>query len=139
MVPLRFAMLESRIRDWWERRRSARSAAEGKRVGEEERRIFERDARTSDRPQPLSAARQVVAKNLFDRVRAKLDDISPDKAYAFLLHDVLGFDLREIAQITSVSVAAAQQRLVRGRREVHELLAADQELASLLEDLEERP
>jgi RNA polymerase sigma-70 factor, ECF subfamily len=102
-----------------------------------ERRIFERGARTSDRPEPISAPRRLIARDLAARVREKLATLSTDKVYAFLLHDVLGFDLREIAEITSVSVAAAQQRLVRGRREVHAHLAADAELAAMLEDLEE--
>lgn len=104
-----------------------------------ERRIFERGARTSNRPEPMSSSRRIMARNLAARVRDKLDEITTEKLYAFLLHDVLGFDLREIAEITSVSVAAAQQRLVRGRREVHAHLAADAELAALLEDLEEEP
>lgn len=102
-----------------------------------ERKIFERGARTSDRPEAMSSSRRLVARNLAARVREKLESITTDKVYAFLLHDVLGFDLREIAEITSVSVAAAQQRLIRGRREVHAQIAADEELAALLEDLEE--
>lgn len=104
-----------------------------------ERKIFDRDGRTSDRPEPASTGRRIVARNLAERVRARLADITPEKVTAFLLHDVLGFDLREIADLTEVSVAAAQQRLVRGRREVHATIAADEELAELLEDLEDEP
>jgi RNA polymerase sigma-70 factor, ECF subfamily len=101
-----------------------------------ERRVFDAGERTSDRPEALSSSRRIVAKDLVDRVRRRLDELDSDKAYAFLLHDVLGFDLREIAHITGVSVAAAQQRLVRGRREVHAHLAADAELAHVLIELE---
>jgi RNA polymerase sigma-70 factor (ECF subfamily) len=42
----------------------------------------------------------------------------PERAEAVLLHDVLGHELTEIAQMTGVSVAAAQSRLVRGRKDV---------------------
>ncbi len=104
-----------------------------------ERRIFERGARTSDRPEAMSSARRLVLRDLARRISTKLEGITKEKLYAFLLHDVLGFDLREIAQITSVSVAAAQQRLVRGRREVRAHLAADEDLSALLEDMEEEP
>jgi len=67
------------------------------------------------------------------RILAHLESIDASKAWTFLLHDVCGYDLREIAEITGASMAAAQTRLVRGRREVHARIAADLELANLLE------
>jgi RNA polymerase sigma-70 factor (ECF subfamily) len=121
----------------WSRRVAAHVVYKHIRRRQTERKIFERGARTSDRPEPMSSHRRIVARDLAERIRDKLAMVAPDKAYAFLLHDLLGFDLREIAQITSVSVAAAQQRLVRGRREVHAQLAEDAELSAMLEDLED--
>jgi RNA polymerase sigma-70 factor (ECF subfamily) len=81
-------------------------------------------------------SRQAMARDAVRRVLAHMDSIEENKAWTFVLHDVCGYDLKEIAQITNVSVTAAQTRLVRGRREVHELIAADPELAGYLDGLE---
>jgi RNA polymerase sigma-70 factor (ECF subfamily) len=53
-----------------------------------------------------------------ERVQGVLARMKPKHAEAVLLHDVLGHDLSEIATITGASVAAAQSRLVRGRKEL---------------------
>jgi RNA polymerase sigma-70 factor (ECF subfamily) len=80
--------------------------------------------------------REAMARTMVRRVLALVDSLDEHKAWAFVLHDVCGYDLREIAQITGATVAAAQTRLVRGRREVHERIAADPELANLLVEME---
>jgi RNA polymerase sigma-70 factor (ECF subfamily) len=59
------------------------------------------------------------------RVRTHLATLSPEKAQTMLLHDVFGHDLSEIAVLTGVSVAAAQSRLVRGRKELFAKLESD--------------
>lgn len=83
-----------------------------------------------------STSRLIAVRDLVSRVRRHLDAMEEAKAWTFLLHDVCGFDLREIAEITGVSVAAAQSRLVRGRREIHERVAADPALHDSLSELE---
>jgi RNA polymerase sigma-70 factor (ECF subfamily) len=95
-----------------------------------ERGVFERsgvEAEDRARPGP-----RLVARSLLARVQAHLGNIEEGKTLAFLLHDVCGFDLREAARMLDVSVAAAQKRLVRGRREIRARLAGDPELADML-------
>lgn len=77
--------------------------------------------------------RESAARELLGRVRAHLDTLEQEKAWTYLLHDLCGYELSEIAQITGVSIAAAQSRLVRGRKQLEEKLAADPELAAMLE------
>jgi RNA polymerase sigma-70 factor (ECF subfamily) len=103
-----------------------------------ERRIFSALApevlaqtRSSVRP-----GREAVLRNAASRVLEHLHGLDEAKVWAFVLHDVCGFDLHEVARITRVSVSAAQTRLVRGRREVHALIANDPELVGLLESVE---
>lgn len=68
--------------------------------------------------------REVTLRRELDRVRAQLAEMSPARAEALLLHDVLGHDLAEIAALTGVSIAAAQSRLVRGRHELLDRMGA---------------
>ncbi|MBI2394211.1 MAG: sigma-70 family RNA polymerase sigma factor [Deltaproteobacteria bacterium] len=101
-----------------------------------ERRIF--DAATfcfDDLPDVRCAERDVRARSVLRRVRAHLSAIDEKKAWAFVLHDVFGHDVREVSEIMDASVAATQQRLSRGRRELLARIEGDPELSDLLRDL----
>jgi RNA polymerase sigma-70 factor (ECF subfamily) len=116
---------------------SARTAFREIRRRRTERRLFAdvevEDAATSVR----SHAGAVAARQAVERVRRELEQMEPNRAWTYLLHDVYGYDLKEVGQITGVSLAAAQSRLVRGRRELHERIARDETLARHLRHQQE--
>jgi RNA polymerase sigma-70 factor, ECF subfamily len=97
-----------------------------------ERRLFDTFAETTDHPGPQDLSHDMQKLSLLKRIRSHLNGMDEAKAWTFTLHDVCGYDLREVAEITEVSVTAAQTRLVRGRKELFERCASDPELASLL-------
>jgi RNA polymerase sigma-70 factor (ECF subfamily) len=55
-----------------------------------------------------------------------LSRVAAGKADVVYLHDVLGYDLAEVATMVGTSVAAAQSRLVRGRREIIDSMSEDE-------------
>lgn len=61
------------------------------------------------------------------QVRVHLSRMSEKLARTLLLHDMLGCSLVETASITEVSLAAAQSRLVRGRKQLAERLQQEPE------------
>jgi|KBSMisStaDraftv2_1062788.scaffolds.fasta_scaffold459543_2 RNA polymerase sigma factor (sigma-70 family) len=85
---------------------------------------------------PVHEERRSASREALARVAQHLDGMDERKAWAYVLHDLLGYDLREISQITGASPAATQSRLVRGRREVHERIENDPDLAQALIDPE---
>jgi RNA polymerase sigma-70 factor (ECF subfamily) len=78
-----------------------------------------------------SGEQTVEDRQSLTRVLHHLDRLGHKLAWAFVLHDVHGYSLREVARVMDTSEAAAQSRLVRGRRRLHELIAADPNLADL--------
>jgi RNA polymerase sigma-70 factor (ECF subfamily) len=62
--------------------------------------------------------RQIGARDELAAVRVCLAEMDADRVTALLMH-ASGYDLTEIAALTRTSVAAAQSRLSRGRRELH--------------------
>lgn len=90
-----------------------------------ERRVFgeqpARDERESAPPEPADPAvleRRLEARADVEKLQGMLSRMGDEQAAALVLHDVLGHELSEIAVLTGVSVAAAQSRLVRGRKEL---------------------
>jgi len=53
-------------------------------------------------------------------VKRALLGLGVQKANVVFLHDVLGHELGDVAEILGITVSAAQSRLVRGRREIIE-------------------
>jgi RNA polymerase sigma factor (sigma-70 family) len=98
-----------------------------------ERRLFSRlladDGGMLEVPAPQTSP---FPRAIAARVLEILDGISDKLAWAFVLHDVCGYSLREIADIMGTTVAATQSRLVRGRKELHRRIAAIPDLAELL-------
>ena len=93
-----------------------------------ERRVFQHGwdtALTDDRSRPavdLGPERLTDIHLTLDRVNRALAGLGPKKARVVYLHDVLGYELGEVATMLGTSVAAAQSRLVRGRREIVETM-----------------
>ena len=78
---------------------------------------------------PHNLERQIAARQALARVRLELGRMNARRAEVLVLHEVNGLELSEIAVALGISVAAAQSRLVRGRRE---LLARMQSVGSLV-------
>lgn len=93
-----------------------------------ERKVIERHAVPESTPEPLSPSadpeRDLVARRSLERVREHLATMDNDRSTALLLH-AIGYSLQEIAHLTSVTVAAAQSRLSRGRRELQTQFESD--------------
>jgi RNA polymerase sigma factor (sigma-70 family) len=101
-----------------------------------ERRIFADmlvDDEIAAAPAPAHVERRSATRELLEKIATHLDGMNERRAWAFVLHDVLGYDLREVARMINASVAATQSLLVRGRRELHARVAEDPSLVDVLE------
>jgi RNA polymerase sigma-70 factor (ECF subfamily) len=70
-----------------------------------------------DRADPALLESQLRARDDLAAVRRHLGSMDPDRVTTLMLH-AMGYELTEIAELTKTSVAAAQSRLSRGRREL---------------------
>jgi RNA polymerase sigma factor (sigma-70 family) len=83
--------------------------------------VWEDRARGAEHAASVSSGnleRQLEARAEIAELHAILGSMEASQAETVLLHDVHGHELSEIAVLTRVSVAAAQSRLVRGRKEL---------------------
>jgi RNA polymerase sigma-70 factor (ECF subfamily) len=96
-----------------------------------ERKLFDRSvapaalelvAEESRTPERAADTRRRV-----ERLLIALSTVNRARAEAVVLHDILGHDLAEIARLTGTTVAAAQSRLVRGRKEVLKFIAGKEQ------------
>jgi RNA polymerase sigma-70 factor, ECF subfamily len=104
-----------------------------------ERRLFVLDSHEALERPDRAATNAALWRSSVRHVESHLRAMNGDRAWAFVLHEVHGFSLKEISDIMKASLAAVQSRLVRGRRELEQRIAADGELAELLMDLEHVP
>jgi RNA polymerase sigma-70 factor, ECF subfamily len=79
----------------------------------------------------IDLERQSSARATLTLVMGELSEMNPRRAEALILHDIEGYDLEEIAALTKISVAAAQSRLVRGRKELLKRLDAHERRGKL--------
>ncbi len=105
----------------WAASVTTRIATNALRARRRERRVIDRTVLLHEdlRAAPQDLEEVVAARSAIERIRVELAGLRRGRAEAVLLHDVLGQDLAEIAVTTGVSLAAAQSRLVRGRRDLH--------------------
>jgi RNA polymerase sigma-70 factor, ECF subfamily len=109
---------------------TARSAYRQLRRRRLERRFFGKTPSTEASLSLTVAPAAFASREALGIVRDHLLQMEEGRALTFLLHDVQGYSLQEISHILRISVAAAQSRLVRGRRELHERIQRDPGLAS---------
>jgi RNA polymerase sigma-70 factor (ECF subfamily) len=86
-----------------------------------ERAVFDHGREIDDRIGPSGGAsveRVVETRRTLAQMRNVLATMNPERARALVLFHVLEYDLKQVAGALGVSVAAAQSRVVRGRREL---------------------
>lgn len=102
-----------------------------------EKRLFEGlDDSTGEVASDASAERAALTRSVLARVRARVAHLDQGNVTAWLMIDVYGLTIEELASALELSVAAAQSRASRARREVRECLRGDEELEDVLSSWE---
>ncbi|MEZ4371786.1 MAG: RNA polymerase sigma factor [Polyangiaceae bacterium] len=85
-----------------------------------ERRVFDFgvEAERVEVPRSEQPDTSADARRELERLRVALTQVASEQAETVLLHDLMGKELAEIAVLMGVSIAAAQSRLVRGRKQI---------------------
>ncbi len=105
-----------------------------------ERRLFEGlDDSTCEVASAASAERSALTRSVLERVQARVAHLEEENVTAWLMVDVYGLTIEELASALEVSVAAAQSRASRARREVRACLSDDVELEDVLSSWEAAP
>ena len=116
----------------WAARISSNVALNALRARRRERKVLDQTLEAPpDGPASTDVERESNARTLLHVVMRELSEMNPRRAQAVLLHDIEGYDLEEIAKMTQVTVAAAQSRLVRGRKELLKRLDSRERRAML--------
>lgn len=99
-----------------------------------ERRLFDRShtvaSAVSRKSSSTNPEAQISARRDLERLQSHLSRLSKKHSQTLLLHDMLGFGIKETAVLIGISHAAARSRLVRGRKELSLRLRHDQDLLS---------
>lgn len=102
-----------------------------------ERRLFVLDSDERLEVPDRVTSQAATMRSSLRRIEGHLRAMNRERAFTFVLHEVHGFTLKEIGEVTGASVAAVQSRLVRSRRELHERIAGDPDLAASIDELTE--
>lgn len=83
------------------------------------RSVFDgRQTTDDDLPAGRNLERELEARSEVEQLQSVLAVMDARQAETVVLHDLFGHELSEIAVLTGVSVAAAQSRLARGRKDL---------------------
>jgi RNA polymerase sigma-70 factor (ECF subfamily) len=86
-----------------------------------ERAVFDTGHAIDNRPgvsATPSVERTVETRRTLAQIRVELSSMNESRARALILFHVFEYDLKQVAGALGISVAAAQSRIVRGRREL---------------------
>jgi RNA polymerase sigma-70 factor, ECF subfamily len=81
--------------------------------------------RVAEIPDERCSEELLEVRHGVQRVERALAGLGQVKATIVYLHDALGYDLEEVAQMVGISVAAVQSRLVRTRKRLLHLLSSE--------------
>jgi RNA polymerase sigma-70 factor, ECF subfamily len=102
-----------------------------------ERRLFEGMDESAERiASGDSTERRAVTVDLVARVKERLAHLDEEKVTTWLMFDVHGLSLEELAHAFESTVAAVQSRVSRARKEVRACLEGDAELFDVLSSWE---